>query len=115
MAILPTRKNNQGYKKNVPQMHAYQGMDNLPNKISRDITPHSNLKTYKEVITSNHLSRHFTTLHSLPRSELSFTTTAESNAVSELRQNVEEMQKSIKFLEHTITTQGKETKQEVVR
>ena len=90
-------------------------MDNLPNKTSCEIPPHSNLKTYKEVITSKHHSRDYTTLQSLPTSELTFTTTAESNAVSELRHNVEEMQKSIKVLEHTLTTQGKETKQEVVR
>ena len=101
-------------KKHISQMHVYQDMDNLQHKISHDINQNSNLKTYKEV-TSKHLNRDFTTMHSLPTSELTFTTTAESNAVSELRQNVDEMQKSIKFLEQTITTQGKETKQEVVR
>ena len=99
-------------KKPVLQMPEYQanhgdlwknGMDNSLNNFHRELNPHSNLKTYKEVITSKHPSRDSKTPNSLPTSEVTFTTTTESNAVRELRQNVDEMQISIKFLEDTIT------------
>lgn len=75
---------------------------------------HGLMKTFREA-TIKLPGHDIKTMNSVPTSEVTFTTHAESTSVRALQQHVDDMQKSIQIMEQTITKQGQENKQDVIR